>query len=341
MKLGQYISELLLENETVIIPGFGAFISNYKSAEIDKESEEIIPPSKEISFNQKIRNNDGLLVGYVAEKQSLSHFDALKKIEKERENIIYHLDKGEHVILKKTGELFLNKKHEIQFDSFIKDNLLLDSFGLEPISLAKEEVIISEEVEIKQDTKIEIPPKEPEIVPEAVAAEESEEKKKRGWLWFLLIFVPIIIAGIFVANKEFNPKRSGIEIQNNEPEDLPVESKISTNVVDSALNDSTKTAITDSVQIENILVDSAIIINPDTPKFYLVGGSFKEETNANKFIEQFNYEGYEPFLFGKRGSFFIVAIGTYSTERDAVNAMDAFKEKNPDSEIWYFKDKSE
>ena len=83
----------------------------------------------------KIRNNDGVLVGYIAESEGISHFDALKKIEKERENIIYQLDKGEKVTLENTGVLFFDKKHEIQFESFHDDNLLLDSFGLEATSL--------------------------------------------------------------------------------------------------------------------------------------------------------------------------------------------------------------
>ena len=85
---GKIIHELLLENEIVIIPGFGAFVSEYKPAEISVDSDEIKPPSKTVLFNQQIRNNDGLLVGYVGETKRISHFDALKRIEKEREKIL-------------------------------------------------------------------------------------------------------------------------------------------------------------------------------------------------------------------------------------------------------------
>ena len=51
MNIGKYVHELLLENDTVIIPGFGAFISNYKPAEIDEETNELKPPAKEVTFN--------------------------------------------------------------------------------------------------------------------------------------------------------------------------------------------------------------------------------------------------------------------------------------------------
>ena len=70
MKLAKHIHDLLLENETVIIPGFGAFISTYKPAEIGEN--EIKPPSKEISFTRQIRNNDGMLVTAIARKAKIS-----------------------------------------------------------------------------------------------------------------------------------------------------------------------------------------------------------------------------------------------------------------------------
>ncbi len=153
MKLGKYIHDLLLEHETVIIPGFGAFLSEYKPAEISET--EIKPPSRQVSFSSNIRNNDGLLVGYVANQEKVSHFDALKIIEKERDNIIFRLDKGEEVTLEEIGKLFHNEKDRIQFTPFQDENLLMESFGLESVSLEKldeeqpeEEPVVEEEIEV-------------------------------------------------------------------------------------------------------------------------------------------------------------------------------------------------
>ena len=173
MNLEKYIHSLLLENETVIVPGFGAFVSNYKPAEISKN--EIKPPSKEISFTQQIRNNDGLLVGYIADEEGISHFDALKKIEKERENLIYKLDKGEKTIIEDAGELFYNEKNEIQFTPFHDDNLLLDSFGLETISI-KNKV---EKTSAEENAENKVSEKEAEdikIIPEVKDAVEPEHE---------------------------------------------------------------------------------------------------------------------------------------------------------------------
>jgi nucleoid DNA-binding protein len=406
VNLGPYLHELLLEHENVIIPGFGAFISNYKPAGINVETNEIVPPSKEIIFNQKIRNNDGLLVGYVAEMQDVSHFDALRKIEKERENIIYLLDKGEQITLENIGVLFRNGQNEIEFEPQIQENLLLDSFGLEPVLLEEgepgqeteivtettggpvaedeavpvgisgESEIMNEEVsgdpEIEDNTgenieegfvgpipgeeksgeeKVEAPKPEGRSVeakgnirPEPVAAEKfaiggqpEGKRKKRGWLWFLLIFIPLILAGLYLAKDEFSPDNSrGIvdTKKDSEPHgNVPV--------LDSAAHGSLQSLSTDTADqavTENIPSGT---VEPGTSNFYLVAGSFKEQENVDKFMGQFDAEGYEPFLLGKRGNFFIVALGAYPTEREAVIARDAFMKKNPGAGIWVFEDKAE
>ncbi len=386
MKIGACIHELLLENEIVIIPGFGAFISNYKPSEINPENDEIIPPSKEISFDQKIRNNDGLLVGYIAGNENISHFDALKEIEKERENILYELDKGERITIENIGILFLNDNNEIEFEASEQENLLLDSFGLEATSLKevepeeltepeekteyeeqpepeknddKPEEEKSEPSEVDIENKIyknqiitESEPEEPELpVSEPQVAEEKklpeyeiaeaetlqekqEAKKKAGWLWFLLILIPIIGAGIFLYNKQNSKATTPIKIT----EAQPAENEVS--LTDSIANDTT--GIKSNAALEDELSPSDSIEEKQAQgkgQFYLVGGSFKEEENVQKFIDEFDIEGYKPFPLGKRGSFYIVAIGQFDTEREALDAQNVFIEKNPDSGTWVFEDK--
>jgi len=391
VNINTYIHELLLENETVIIPGFGAFISHYKPAEIHPENDEIIPPGKTLSFNQKIRNNDGLLVGYVAEKEGISHFDALKKIEKERENIIYQLDKGENITFENIGVLSRNPDNEIEFEPFEQENLLLDSFGLEATSLTPSEPEVEEEEKEKPEdqekvvsefepennepeAELEEPAKpedttEPEDTSEeaseevqesvkeptafikeqlvfgeaepAMPHEEQKEKKKRGWVWFLLILIPIIGAGIYFYLRP-NNEASPIHITEEQPitenelanEGEPV-------LTDTTKSDTTTTELATAQQTEVTPTDSAEMTETSGQGiYYLVGGSFKQKENVEKFMNEFEAEGYTPFLLGKRGNFYIVAIGRYNTEDEAFAAKDEFLKKNPDAGTWVYKDET-
>ncbi len=359
MNIGNYIHELLLENEIVIIPGFGAFISNYKPAEINEETNEMKPPSKEISFNRQIRNNDGLLVGSVAQGEAVSHFDALKLIEKERENIIYQLDKGEKVTLAETGELFVDDKNEIGFTPFEDENLLLDSFGLEAVELEEladenKDIVIAAETTQSEKDKIEkeeatpVPEKEtskeinePEekvAEPEPVTNDkkDNEEKKKRGGFWFLLILVPILFVGYFLYQRKSENKQPEI-IKTTKPEVVAQKQPVAT--PDTTIVDSVTSVAKDTLQPEIKKEQVTQTETPGSGKYILVGGSFKAEENANNYLIELKNKGFDSFALGKRGNFYIIGIGRYNTEREALEAKRKFMEENPKSGLWVMKDK--
>ena len=366
VKLAKYIHELLIDNETVIIPGFGAFISTYKPAVIGEN--EIKPPSKEISFTQQIRNNDGLLVAAIARKAKISQLNAFKRIERERENMLYQLDKGEDVIVENLGKLFYNKKNEIQFISFQEDNLLLDSFGFEPISMEDmvEKAIEPEIVEavVEQVTEPEVVETvsenvvEPEIeildleplaetfvepiveketktirLPEykhIPLSEKPEERKKTGWFWYLLILIPVVIGGYFIFNKFSNSTHKESEREATpqiEKQDIIVQTLTP---ADASVNDS----ITDNEAVKTEI--TANTISTDT-KYYLIGGGFKKEENAEKFIVRLKEKEIDGIRLGKRGNLYLIGIKEFGTEQEALNSLNEHLKKYPDWNIWVFK----
>ena len=62
--IDNYICELLYDHDCVIIPGLGGFIANFEPARIIRKQHTIMPPSKKIAFNGKLKNNDGLLADF-------------------------------------------------------------------------------------------------------------------------------------------------------------------------------------------------------------------------------------------------------------------------------------
>lgn len=400
MKLSKYIQQLLLDNEMVIIPGFGAFISEYQAAEIDNASDEIKPPSTRLIFNPQIRNNDGLLVGHVAEQTRNSHFEALQKIEKERDNIIYQLDKGEKIELEELGTLYYNSDNQIEFISESDKNLSHESFGLESISLTEpeqtEEIIeekVSEEKETPEDTvenieeheeqsneqeqeteidepvdddiseedsiEVEETLEEPEseetekavILPpvttqqeeketqedEPVPVEntdepEKEKKRKGGWIWILAVLIPLIAVSVFLL---MNDKQNSTPVVTQEQPSQPEIKEEPVAIIDSSVTDSTAIlSPQDSVLSGKVEAEKENIAETSGTKFYLIGGSFKEEENAETYMDVLKEKGFEPFKMGKYGNFYILGIGTYDTEEEAVAAKQEFLDKNPDSGIW-------
>ncbi|HSM49483.1 MAG TPA: SPOR domain-containing protein [Draconibacterium sp.] len=368
MKLAKYIHDLLLENETVIIPGFGAFISTYKPAEI--VDNEIKPPSKEVSFSNRIKNNDGILISAIARKAKISQPNALKRIERERENILYQLDKGEKVIVENLGVLFYDEKNEISFTPFQKDNLLLDSFGFQPVSMDDiiEEAIEPESVEVFAEQLTE--QENTELISERETGQEMEitvsesdvkkgeepiteqkrkpiklpeykyeplvvypEKRKRSvWYLYIIILIPIFIGGYFVLNKfsnstikeNYREAPSQTEKQEIIVQTLtPVDTLINESVVENEAIETVKTETTENP----ILTDS---------KYYLIGGGFKNEENAEKFIVRLKERGIEGIMLGQKGSLYLVGIASFNTENEAYNSLNEHVKKYPDWNLWVF-----
>ena len=82
MNLIQYIKELLYQQECVTLPGFGSFLTQTHPIKVNRYTGEFTPPSRSISFNRLIQENDGLLASYVAKREGVSYPDALAMIKK-------------------------------------------------------------------------------------------------------------------------------------------------------------------------------------------------------------------------------------------------------------------
>ena len=130
-----FIQELLLSNNCVIIPGFGAFIGNYNPSEIRLYENKIYPPNKTIAFNRSLQNNDGLLINAVSQKLDISLKEAEDKVTTYSKDCNNSLVLHKSLIFKDIGRLILDDEHKIQFQPYLYKNYLLESFGLESMSL--------------------------------------------------------------------------------------------------------------------------------------------------------------------------------------------------------------
>ncbi|MFQ5335107.1 MAG: hypothetical protein ACE5DN_03430, partial [Flavobacteriales bacterium] len=131
MALANYISELLYEHDCVIVPGFGGFIAGRAPSRIEAAKQRISPPRKELSFNENLRNNDGLLATRIAGDRRITYDEANEFIRKEVDEWKRLLSSKKRVEVDKVGVLYYTGA-EMQFEPDTEVNYLLDSFGLQP-----------------------------------------------------------------------------------------------------------------------------------------------------------------------------------------------------------------
>ena len=83
MKIEHHISQLLYRYQCVTVPGFGAFLTEFQSAQLDESSHSFYPPKKLISFNPFLKNNDGLLANHLAQAEKVAYETAVHAIQNE------------------------------------------------------------------------------------------------------------------------------------------------------------------------------------------------------------------------------------------------------------------
>lgn len=350
MDISTYITALLEENETVIVPGFGAFVSVYKPAVI-KENE-IIPPGKEIRFLQQVKNNDGLLAMHIARSKKVSYDDSLKKIERAFSKIIYQLDKGEKVTFGELGEFSYNENREITFQPFNTCETIL-SGGFEPVSIddlpettdetafepangqetTVEEIVTAQESSYNNDevAPIQMETHEGKDNTNRVEIETQDTsdfgtiRKRPVWIWYILaagVILAVVLILFLNRNKESNADDIKIEVI------LP-EKNIQDAPAETVAKPAETVAKTVNEPVEEII----------QPMFYLVGGGFANEENANKFIKQLAETGVTGTLLGKHGNLYLVGIESFKTAQEAYKELNRRMRENPDCKLWVYQKK--
>ena len=129
----KYLTELLLDHECVIVPEFGAFITKETPAVLDYVNHLLTPPSKELAFNGQLVSDDGLLIGYVAEKQGVTTTEAAKMVHDFAMRNLAVLEASGILRLDGMGVLtrVTDRDYVFQLDEGL--NLLGDAFGLTTI----------------------------------------------------------------------------------------------------------------------------------------------------------------------------------------------------------------
>lgn len=95
-ELERHIAKLLLDNDCVIVPGFGGFMAHHIAASYDEKNHIFLPPTRTVGFNPRLTMNDSVLAQDYVSCYDLSYPEALKRIESE-------VDEFRQMILGKDG----------------------------------------------------------------------------------------------------------------------------------------------------------------------------------------------------------------------------------------------
>lgn len=144
--LALHIQYLLLQNDCVILPGLGAFISVYTPAYFDIESRRWMPMTREVRFTTKLAQNDGLLIKSYMRQLNLSYKEAEERVANDISLIREVISCEGEAVVGSIGCLIDMGDNIISLFSFrnkFKDVAKLGKLSIPPFNYQNEENIIN------------------------------------------------------------------------------------------------------------------------------------------------------------------------------------------------------
>lgn len=326
MSLEKYISELLYRYDCVIVPDFGGFVANAKSARIQENS--FHPPYKQITFNSLLLNNDGLLANHIATVDKMPYETAVNYINFEVEEWINKL-LIEELELENIGSFYV-KNDKIQFEPKAQTNYLTSSFGLETYysQAIKREDSITENEEIvpviqlkRKENKKRLINIENQIasIEQKAAIYTTREKPKKSinYLKYAAIFI-LGVSIIGIGGKIYKD-----DLTKNQITQLKTEQKLLQNKIQTA-----------TFVIKNPLPTITLSVKSIPKKYHIIAGAFRNEKNATKKVNQLIDLGFNAKILGKnKWDLTQVSFDSYSSIDEAISNLTEIK-KNTAKDAW-------
>ncbi|MEQ8910487.1 MAG: SPOR domain-containing protein [Vicingaceae bacterium] len=344
VKIDLYISDLLYSYDCVIVPDLGGFVANYAPAQIQSIQHKFSPPSKRISFNGNLKNNDGLLTNHIAERRSISYEEANGLIKGFVNQSLTGLEQGDKIHIEKVGTLYLDPEQRIQFKAEESNDFLLDSFGLTGFrALPIEREGAQERIQKK--------------IQENAPLIKEEEKKRRKVYWPAAALIAVIILSSFILNYQF----SWVDTQHLNYSFISADTKVNPRYVEEKVKFDTEpfkfeetskrkweNGITPytleeektGLWVENTMDEKAPIDNTYAEtsakasglRFHVMGGCFSQESNAKGLVNNLSTQGYQARLLGTYKNLHAVSYASYATREEAIRLLAKVRNHhNPDA----------
>jgi nucleoid DNA-binding protein len=341
------ICELLLHNQKAVIPDFGTFLISNRSAELNKITRVLTPPTKEIRFDGNQRSDDGQLAGYLMQTLKLNKTEASVAINQFLKSSADKLRTEGVLLLEGFGVLTKETSGRVTFK-------------------ANDEIL--KRANLFELPKLGIPVTQP-VTPIVVARSTWEQpvvlsrKKRRGLIPATIAALIISLSALVYFSgiygkfvKGDNANLIGISTKNDTDRLVfgssadadssqgasdTLREKISREL-DARIARGSALAYKEAeskpvVQKQKPVSEPAQTTFTDPGKpYHIIAGAFLVPNNAERQKKQLESKGYSPALLPKRGDYFMVSIGSYNTNEQAVAAMRQMRGKLK-QELWVMK----
>ncbi|MBR2359817.1 MAG: SPOR domain-containing protein [Bacteroidaceae bacterium] len=199
-ELTKHIEALLVENDCVILPQFGGFVTNHTPARWIEEEKTFLPPYRTIGFNSQLKINDGLLVQSYMLTHDATYPEANRLAEAAIEKLSQELYKEGQVELHGIGTLRRTIVGEYQFDPTENGVITPALYGLGAVEM-KTLAMLEEERKQKPAPRVEV---ETKVIEAPVMEKEEKDrtitiKIRHEWITNAVAAVAAVMLFFFLS----------------------------------------------------------------------------------------------------------------------------------------------
>lgn len=303
------IQYLLLQHQSVIIPGIGALLIRRKKARIEETEKKLFPPKQEIHFNPQAIVDDANTLQLAVQQ---AHKNGEKLLSDYTETLQRELQDNESTTIKGIGTL---RKEGAAIQFTVASNLerQLNPINNKPLSLPSQE----NKMPAKSITM------NPAAASDPVRKTHARTNQSKH-LFILAIIVTLISSGIAVYTFYFSSNPTP-ELTNIHPK---AEREKSSATHEQHPNTQQQQA--DTLKGSNTSTKYYTQFN----RFSLITGSFLNKTKAKKHQRELETQGFTNSHIIPHDSLFRVAIQTYHDRNEALERLHALRKTKGDDFVW-------
>jgi cell division septation protein DedD len=361
LDLERHIEILLLDNDCVIVPGFGGFMAHHVDARYVEEEGVYLPPIRTLGFNSQLKINDSLLVQSYIEAYDISYPEALQRIEDEVNELTQTLQNEGRYELNNIGIIELNEDGNYVFTPCEAGILTPSLYGLNSFEMKLIKTISSESVEEAPEAKV--VEMKPEPKPESevnsvlqqnlvdISDDDTDVVRiKFSWIRNAVAVAAILLAVFFVAMPTGKTElmKSTINNLNNQILFGMMTSKdTNTSAIDFKRKNAQKPA---TVKTAEAILDTIKPAKPaEAPKpvaiktdsarkgYCIVLASHVNKQNAEIFINNLAERGYKGAEIYVHNNVTRIVYGNYANQSDAYKQLQKMNHEKDLEDAWVYK----
>lgn len=328
-----FIENLLHEHDCIIIPNFGGFVIKNHEFQFNAEQQIIIPQKRTVAFNEKLKNDDGLLINEYATRNKITNKKASQTVKEFSEFLKSAITQQNVFTFGSLGSFSLSEENNLQFSPNPKSNFNLDMFGLKEVTIAKREKLSS----------IHLVPTNEVMTAEETLVENSRgtvthKKGIKNSVYAVLFFIIAAVSTFVLTEPEvhlFSSSLSPIPEMTNSEE-------FNKNLSNSSVSpkSSEKSPEIATPEIEKPAEAKKEEVSEDSKEhtIELIVGSFLTEKKAKQGIEELASKGIEnAYIIPKKEGekYYRISIGNAKTMEDGYVQANEIKKQNK-LDIWVF-----